>query len=476
MGDSNGEWGALVTEDETLADQWDRYPRLPEAGDNAILDGFCESKNITIDSLVRLGARMPEPHILAFAYDSGVKFRDMVTGNRWSWMGSEWRKLKLIQHDTEPSDRVVVAEGETDGARLSMVYDIDVAVLPAGARTFKPEWAEQLKDYALVFVGLDADAAGEDGAAQIMELLPNAMRFAPPANDWCETEDFPPLPERIERPLEQQPILALGDMLRLAVPDVASWFEQAVLPIGGLLMIHGAQKSFKSYLALDMMAALAQGGPWAGFEFDQREEPVKVCVVQWEIPWKWYRERVEAMLVKSPDPDQLCENFMTWTPLTKPVLAAGNQKQEDFMLNTLLHYGVQVVLFDPIRRAMGLADMNAENEVRKMLAFFERLNREGITVVAVHHDNKEGSRHGGGSPLDMTGSGAFPGDPDSIVSVVLPRGEDPREGKHRNIYLTLRNAPAPKGRGFEMQADGTLLYAPTAYGEEDTADEDTPDI
>jgi RecA-family ATPase len=73
-------------------------------------------------------------------------------------------------------------------------------------------------------------------------------------------------------------------------------------------------------------------------------------------------------------------------------------------------------MIDPIRRGMGFASMNDENEVRKMLAFFERMNDEGITVVATHHNRKANSR--GGEMDAMTGSGAFAGDADTVVDHV----------------------------------------------------------
>jgi hypothetical protein len=85
---------------------------------------------------------------------------------------------------------------------------------------------------------------------------------------------------------------------------------------------------------------------------------------------------------------------------------------------------VQVAIFDPVRRLMKAGQsMNDEDSVRYPLQFFESLQNEGITVIFCHHDNKGSAKSGGGDALDMTGSGAWAGDADSILSVALPKGE-----------------------------------------------------
>lgn len=472
MGDSNNEWGELAAHDAELAEVWDSYERLPEAGQNPALDSFVESKHITIDSLVRLGAKLSDTTVLAFAFPGGIKYRDIVTGRRWTYHDSHWTGLKIVRAGVEPTSRCILAEGETDGARLTLLYDVDVAVLPGGARYFPMEFAAQLLSYDAVFVGLDNDEAGEIGAALVLERLPNAMRFAPPGNDWCSSADTeaPDLPEEIERPAELQVLVSAGELLTFEMPEIASWFEHDLLPIGGQLILHGWAKSFKSFMAIDLLAALAQGQDWCLFE--PTEEPCKVAVVQFEIPPKYYRDRVQTLLDHAREPDLLRENFMTWTPLQRPRLRAGDKATEDHVMLELMAAGIQVVLVDPIRRAMGTLNTNAGEDARKILSFYERLQNEGITVVTTHHDNKTAARSGGGDPIGMTGAGDFAGDADTIVSVSLPRGkkiEDPQ----RNLSFLLRNSPSIGARGMEMQSDGHIVYSTEMFG--DFADDSDAD-
>lgn len=473
MGDSNGEWGQLVEHDDDLAEVWDGWPRLPESPDVS-LAGFLRAKGHGLPELLRLGARYRDG-VLCYSYGTGLKYRDIATGKRWSYVGSTYPYLKIVPA-SQPDGRVIVCEGETDAGRLLVLYpSCDIAVLGAGAKHFTQAMADQLADYGQVLIGLDNDAAGQDGVTKISRLIPWAVRFAPPegCNDWCDTPEewSPALPDITEKP-DVRVLVPLGDMLTMEVPEVPSWFEHDVLPIGGFMMLHGWAKSFKTMLILDVAAALAQGQDWCGFE--PTEEPCRVGIMQYELKWPYYRKRVEQLLENAREPGLLRENFLTYSPLSRPDLQAGNQKSEDRVLSNLLENNVQVLFLDPIRRTTGAIDMNDESEVRRLLGFFERLNDEGITVVATHHDNKTFARSGGGDPLGMTGSGAWAGDPDTIVSVQLPRGESLNNSVKRNVNFTLRNSPAIAPRGFEM-TDSGIVYSTTAWAADPDERDDLDD-
>ena len=460
MGESDGAWGDLASHDDEMAEAWDGYERLPDPGKNDVLDTFVVSKLITIPALLRLGTRLASYDVLAVHFPGGIKYRNMVTGQRWSYTGAQFAELKIVPRGA-PSDTVIVCEGETDAARLTLLYDCDVAVMPAGARRWTEAYAAQLRTYDRVLVGLDNDPSGDAGHAKILQSIPSAVRFLPgAANDWCSLEGDPPeLPAKNTLPTDL--IVFGGDLMDADLPETASWLEQDLLPIGGQMIIHGPAKSFKTFIALDLLSALAQCVPWAGFA--ATEEPVKVCVVQFELTPSYYRNRVIALRGNAPNPTAFDQNFGSWTPFGRPTLRAGEKSEEDKVVTALTEAGVQIVLIDPIRRALGPGtDMNSESDVRSLLGFFERLQDAGVTVVATHHDNKAGAKHGGGDPWDMTGSGAFAGDADTIVSIALPKGE-PASSKARDLRFLARNTSAPSPRGVLMLPDGHLQYLPEPH-------------
>ena len=80
MADSDGDWGHLAEHDSEAAQAWDSFDLLPDSGENPVLDAFCERKRISIPALLRLGARLADGEVLAFSYDKGIKFRNMLDG------------------------------------------------------------------------------------------------------------------------------------------------------------------------------------------------------------------------------------------------------------------------------------------------------------------------------------------------------------------------------------------------------------
>lgn len=479
MAESDGAWGHLAEHDDEMAQAWDALSPLPEAGENPVLDAFLERKNLSLQSVLRLGAKLADGDVIAFGYDRGIKYRSMLDGKMWSYLGSEWPHMKIVRAGEKPTEQIIVCEGETDGARLATEYDCDVGIMPGGARNFPESMGQQLDGYKQVLLGLDKDEAGEAGCEKIRQYHKHTVRFpAPGAGDWSDAEGdkLPPLPaleQADERDLSSELLVPAGVMLEMEVPEVASWLEHAILPIGGQMILHGWAKSFKTFSALDLVTRLAQGQDWCCFE--PTEEPIRVGIVQFEITWPYYHQRMLQLRAAAPEPDLFNENVFTWTPMMRPQLVAGNRKLEDRMLKAFVEAELQIVLIDPIRRAIGQADLNAENEVRKMLGFFQRIQDQGITVIATHHDNKEGARAGGGSAVNMTGSGSFAGDADTIVSVELPRGESLNESKRRNFNFLLRNAPSIGARSMEIQEDGHIVYDRHPYNPDEVEAADLGD-
>jgi len=471
MGESNGPWGQLAEHDAEAAAEWDGYSALPVEGENPVLDGFCRRKNITIGALLKQGARLSEDHVLCYPYDKALKYRNMNNGSMWSAPGSEFPAMKLVWQGASASNKVIVCEGETDGARLIAAYDCDVAIMPAGAMNVTFPYVEQVRGYDVIMLGLDNDKAGNEGIAKWRGQLPQAVVFRPEAGDWCEAPDdgLPPLIE--EAPPGAVILYSAADLMTLEVPEIASYFDNALLPVGGSMVVHGWSKALKSFVSMDGMAKLATGTEWMGF--GNQEEPVKVAVLQYEIPWPYYQQRVAAMREAADQSgrlDEFDEHFYTYSPLVRPQLIAGNTQQEDTVIRNLVDAGIQVFLADPVRRMAGHADLNSEQDVRKILGFFERLNDQGITVIYTHHDNKGGAAPGAaGSSADMTGSGAFSGDPDSIVNLTLPRGERWETSRLRNISYLLRNAPSPSMKGMEIHENGTLSYSDMPHGNDPAA-------
>lgn len=354
-----------------MAEVWDRFAKLPEPGVNDTLDAFCASKHIDIPALLRTRARLAQPNVLAFAYKGGIKYRNMESGERWTYVGSAFAALTIIRHSASPSDTVILVEGETDGARLSMVYPCDVAMLPAGAKRFTRDFADQLKGYEKILIGLDNDEAGEEGAAKIQEYLPQAFRFLPPdgCNDWCSVaEGFPPLPEKPA--VDACGTIVFEDIIGLidgGIPDPEILVDD-VLYTEGVHWLDAHPGAGKSTFALE----------WA-------------CIVMREgghVVWLDYEagltQTARRLLAVGANHDDIRERFhyAGWPPDAAAQLALVAQR-----------WPGALVIFDSASKALSSAGINenANEEVVKWTTSLVRaakINR--LPLVVIDHISKDG--------------------------------------------------------------------------------------
>ena len=120
---------------------------------------------------------------------TALKFRQLTTGERDALAPSVFLEPLIVGKGG--SLDWFVAEGETDGARLYGLVGESAAVLvlPAGALTFKRAWADLIPRGATIYLGHDADEAGDRGAAKAAKLLgARTVRLRPPVEggDWCD--------------------------------------------------------------------------------------------------------------------------------------------------------------------------------------------------------------------------------------------------------------------------------------------------
>lgn len=95
------------------------------------------------------------------------------------------------EHLRTRTDRLVVCEGEFDRLVLEG-RGIAAVTSTAGASTFRMEWADALRGVSQLFVCFDRDAAGEQGAARVSRLLPDArvVRLPDDVGDGGDVTDF----------------------------------------------------------------------------------------------------------------------------------------------------------------------------------------------------------------------------------------------------------------------------------------------
>ena len=233
-------------------------------------------------------------------------------------------------------------------------------------------------------VGKESDAhkiALDVGAA--VALMPDGWEQNGDVNDLAQRDGMDALAMLLEaateppKPKPRYKLLGADDLHNL--PPLA-WRVRGVLPAVGLAGLYGPSASGKSFLALDMAAAIAEGSRW----FDCRVEgaPVVYAALEGEAGFKLRAQAWEAHKGRAL-PDGL---HMVLQPfkLTEP--------QDVADLAAVVPTGA-VVFLDTLNRAAPTADENNSRDMGEILEAAKRL--QGLTgglVVLVHHTGKDATK------------------------------------------------------------------------------------
>ena len=166
-----------------------------------------------------------------------------------------------------------------------------------------------------------------------------------------------------------------------ALPPL-SWRIRGALPAEGLAAIFGPSGSGKSFLALDMAAAIASGREW--FALRVTAAPVVYCMLEGEagLPvrvaaWESRNDAVMKVRVLVQQPFKLTEP-QDVQDLAAAVLGAG---------------GGAVTFIDTLNRAAPTADENSSRDMGSIIEAAKDLQRAtGGLVVLVHHTGKDVSK------------------------------------------------------------------------------------
>jgi hypothetical protein len=155
------------------------------------------------------------------------------------------------------------------------------------------------------------------------------------------------------------------------------WRVKGVLPAVGLAALFGPSASGKSFLALDMAAAIAQGTSWFGC----RTRPAFVIYVALEGEGG-FKNRVVAWEREHGKPIPPALNFVM-----QPFKVVDLQDLDD--LASVAPKG-SVIFIDTLNRAAPLADENSSRDMGEILEGAKQLQiATGGLVVLVHHTGKD---------------------------------------------------------------------------------------
>lgn len=227
---------------------------------------------------------------------------------------------------------------------------------------------------------MDASTAKKDERwsarrAQIPDLVNSASAKFEPL-------DFAALVEQASAANEPRYKLMTGEDLE-ALPPLR-WLVRGVLPAEGLAALYGPSGSGKSFLALDLFAAVSEGRRWFNYRVEARpvvyvalegEAGFKLRVQAWEAHHGRKLPKALRMVLQSfklTDETDIAE-------LAAVILQAG--------------CAGAVVVLDTLNRAAPTADENSSKDMGQILEGSKALQRLiGGLVVLVHHSGKDLAR------------------------------------------------------------------------------------
>ena len=296
------------------------------------------------------------------------------------------------------SSMVVITEGEIDAIKL-MQEGIPSVSSTGGAGTFPDEFIEPLKDKK-IYICFDNDKAGIKGVYEMLEKFPKARIVMLPqgSKDVCEFyqnhshEDFKKLMKLALSPVEFEASFIPDDYQVMTAQELNEkefakipWLIEGMIYSEGFAFVYGAEGTGKSFIALSMAIAIANGENW----LDVFKVPAKtpVLYLDKENPHSLMQKRIRGLseenipnnlyMLKYPDKFQLSDS-------------KGNASDFAIALSTLVkEKNIGLIVVDSMIDIM----VGSENSSEDTMRFIEALRFlfPSVAKLVIHHENKPAS-------------------------------------------------------------------------------------
>ncbi len=354
-----------------------------------------------------------------------------------------------------------------------------VAVTGEGGNNFTYATAEVLRDHGLS-VGAARDLLMEMWnphclppweACDLGQIVENAYEYAnrPAGNrvvpnpeslsqmvkwavEWAE--DHPS-----NQPDKPSELLKWDDIMNL--PDPTYIVEDAI-PEQGLVMIYGPYGAHKTFVAIDLLMAVAAGKPWMGLEVTEPGEvvyatPEGVSGFKWRV-MAWAKQHGEntGLLVRNV-------NFLPRMPMF------GDLEQVQGLHDLLRGIRPKILVLDTMAHAMAGMDENTQKDAGLFISRVMMLKRElDCTVVIIHHTGKDesrGARGASGIPAACDTVFEITNPAANVVQVEMKKQKDGERWQKPRFYKVVRGE-----RSLALEYDASPPVTDRAIVHEQYAD------
>lgn len=314
------------------------------------------------------------------------------------------------------------------------------------------------------------------------QQAPLSPAVAGPANDPAPNSTQAP----VSAPGQAAPFtgfswLTKEDLERL--PPI-EWAIKGLFPIGGNGAVYGESGAGKSFVVIDMIAAMAEGKPWFGMKTKQL--PVSVFALEGEGGLKG---RVKAWEVQNQRGYPHGVFFWDSARNGSFALRDGDQRQtinRDRLIQLCADLNANgrqggVVVIDTLNQASDGADENSSRDMGELLKAMKFIQREtGSLVLIVHHATKSKENQ------SMRGHGSLYGAMDGVMEVlreVYDAEGQPIPGRRGWIAKKVKDGRDGFERYFEMKEqqvgfdeDGPIMSVAIAPVATEVLDEQTGEL
>ncbi|GLS23528.1 hypothetical protein GCM10007874_65490 [Labrys miyagiensis] len=222
---------------------------------------------------------------------------------------------------------------------------------------------------------------------------------------------------------------------------------KGLLPVTGAALLAGQSRAGKTFVALDLAGALAEGSAFFGRKVLRQGATIYLAGEAMAS----LERRLDAMRAGRLGPEAPQRLPVSWWAVEgladsrRFAEALAHVKEEAAELKARHGLPLSLVIIDTIAAAFGFRDENDAAEATRHMQAMQKLAREtGALVLGIAH-------YGKASETGVRGSSGFTGSADAILAVLA---EIEADGKVRNRRIALtkyRDGEQGWKRGFELQ-------------------------
>jgi RecA-family ATPase len=364
-------------------------------------------------------------------YNVRFEPKDFRMADRTGKLASLPKNMKWVPYNlpevvaaVEQGRTIYWVEGERDVHSLRDRGEVATTNAGGANRPMDPEWAGWFEGARIVIV-CDKDKPGRAYGRAVARLLVNkvdSLEIRESATPQAKSDVTDHLQAGYQ--LNQLDLVPMRSVRRTrwtlahlmsTPPEPLRWVYPGVVP-EGLSLLVGAPKVGKSWININLMAALGSGDPHSVFDWGQRIDPSPNLYLALEDPHRRVFQRMRQVTKGLRFDPALAGDV--WLDL--PAIEKGGKDEIERWLDN--HPTARVVLVDVLAKVRGGGDPNAgmyQADYAAVSILKEIADDYGIGVVVTHHDRKKGDE----DFLNMvSGTKGVTGAADTILYLTRERG------------------------------------------------------